>query len=407
MGVFNQEEEIQFLKRKLQELEAKIQDKGSNFTAFGRSYSQVGSSSNDFLIKTKGQVKIQWGNKFIDLIKEGKINVDSKMIYKQKEVGVKDGIYIIGDNEDQQVLLVVDGKTISLKGEVGTTYISFLGEQNTTSENKYQALRNIGFLYPSIQDINDSAVKNGIVYIESEQKLYIISNGSLQQFSVEFPNPYNKQFILTKEDSNIGALVIKGFGKENSIVFESMIIYSQNDRTYFDSDRTIHTRVNGVDKMVISDNKVIFSNVVVSQEFQSSNAFKGQGFRLYDEGGTSTLEIDNLILRGQTYTLPIGSIIMFGGKSTDIPEGWAICDGQNGTPNLIGKFIKASSTSGEEGDLRDNTNNGNNINGDQTTTTLSAEALDMSSVQLSQEEQDTPLKIELKYYSLIYIMKII
>ena len=98
---------------------------------------------------------------------------------------------------------------------------------------------------------------------------------------------------------------------------------------------------------------------------------------------------------------------MFGGKSTDIPEGWAICDGQNGTPNLIGKFIKASSTSGEEGDLGDNTNNGNNINGDQTTTTLSAEALDMSSVQLSQEEQDIPLKIELKYYSLIYIMKII
>ena len=186
-----------------------------------------------------------------------------------------------------------------------------------------------------------------------------------------------------------------------------MIIYSQNDRTYFDSDRTIYTRVNGVDKMVISDNKVIFSNVVVSQEFQSSNAFKGQGFRLYDEGGTSTLEIDNLVLRGQTYTLPIGSIIMFGGKSTDIPEGWAICDGQNGTPNLIGKFIKASSTSGEEGDLGDNTNNGNNINGGQTTTTLSAEALDMSSVQLSQEEQDTPLKIELKYYSLIYIMKII
>lgn len=187
MGVFNQEEEIQFLKRKLQELEAKIQDKGSNFTAFGRSYSQVGSSSNDFLIKTKGQVKIQWGNKFIDLIKEGKINVDSKVIYKQKEVGVKDGIYIIGDNEDQQVLLVVNGKTISLKGEVGTTYVSFLGEQNTTSENKYQALRNIGFLYPSIQDINDSAVKNGIVYIESEQKLYIISNGSLQNFLYQNP----------------------------------------------------------------------------------------------------------------------------------------------------------------------------------------------------------------------------
>lgn len=37
--------------------------------------------------------------------------------------------------------------------------------------------------------------------------------------------------------------------------------------------------------------------------------------------------------------LPIGSIIMFNGSS-DIPNGWAICDGNNGTPNLVGKFIK-------------------------------------------------------------------
>jgi hypothetical protein len=25
----------------------------------------------------------------------------------------------------------------------------------------------------------------------------------------------------------------------------------------------------------------------------------------------------------------------------NIPDGWHICDGTNGTPNLIGKFIKA------------------------------------------------------------------
>ena len=130
--------------------------------------------------------------------------------------------------------------------------------------------------------------------------------------------------------------------------------------------------------------------------------------------------------------LPKGSIIMFGGASADIPDGWAICDGQNGTPNLVGKFIKAGSTSGEEGgeeeikltsenmpkhthtfvggtfqtstdgehthtvsyksgDLGDNANNRNNIIGDQTTTTSSAGAhshtIDMSSAKLSQEDK--------------------
>jgi hypothetical protein len=38
--------------------------------------------------------------------------------------------------------------------------------------------------------------------------------------------------------------------------------------------------------------------------------------------------------------VPKGTITMFNGAS-DIPVGWAVCDGTNGTPNLIGKFVKA------------------------------------------------------------------
>lgn len=37
--------------------------------------------------------------------------------------------------------------------------------------------------------------------------------------------------------------------------------------------------------------------------------------------------------------LPPGSIIMWYGNYTTIPVGWAICDGQNGTPNLVNKFV--------------------------------------------------------------------
>jgi len=76
---------------------------------FGSSYSSAGSSSSDYLIKTRGKVKIQIGNKFIDLLKDGKINVDSKFIFKEKEVGSKDGIYIIGDGEDAKVIISIGG----------------------------------------------------------------------------------------------------------------------------------------------------------------------------------------------------------------------------------------------------------------------------------------------------------
>lgn len=44
--------------------------------------------------------------------------------------------------------------------------------------------------------------------------------------------------------------------------------------------------------------------------------------------------------------MPIGSIIMWGKTNAEIPTNWKICDGSYGTPNLINKFIKASSTNG-------------------------------------------------------------
>ena len=36
--------------------------------------------------------------------------------------------------------------------------------------------------------------------------------------------------------------------------------------------------------------------------------------------------------------LPVGAIVMWYGSYKEIPYGWALCDGQNGTPNLLGRF---------------------------------------------------------------------
>lgn len=38
-------------------------------------------------------------------------------------------------------------------------------------------------------------------------------------------------------------------------------------------------------------------------------------------------------------TIPIGGIIMWSGAIAEIPTGWALCDGTNGTPNLLDRFI--------------------------------------------------------------------
>lgn len=285
------EKELQQLKQRIASLETQKN------VLFGSSYSSAGSSSSDYLIKTRGKVKIQIGNKFIDLLKDGKINVDSKFIFKEKEVGSKDGIYIIGDGEDAKVIISIGGSQIDLKGEIGTTYVSFLGAQETTSEQKHTALQNIGFLYQNVSDIQSNGLKTGIVYVESEQKLYIVQDGQLTEFTIDFPNPYPKQFVISKTDKDKGALVIKGSGIENSLTFDSLSLYSSGGNTYMDSSGEIYMRIGDEEKILIGESQVVFSNKVISQTFQSKNATESSGFRLYIDQGESTLEVDNLVVR--------------------------------------------------------------------------------------------------------------
>lgn len=289
--------ELEDLLRRVSELEKQV--KNGSFSAFGRSYSSIGSSSSDFVIKTKGQVKIQWGNKFIDLIKDGKINADLKFIFQRDSVGVKDGIYIIGDGDSQQVILQVNGNQINLKGEVGTTYVSFQDAQQTTAEQKYTALQNIGFIYKSLAEVTQDSLQNGVIYVESEQKLYVVQNGSLSEFTVEFPNPYTRQFVIQKSDSSTGALLIVGSGIENSLAFDSFYLYSQNNGVYFDSDGEMYFRVSEQEKLRITTDTAVFNIDVTSKKFQSPSATESSGFRLYLQDEESTLEIDNLIVRNQ------------------------------------------------------------------------------------------------------------
>ena len=49
----------------------------------------------------------------------------------------------------------------------------------------------------------------------------------------------------------------------------------------------------------------------------------------------------NLTIRGSFNYLPKGTIVAF--NSDKAPEGWALCDGTNGTPDLRGRFIRMQS----------------------------------------------------------------
>ena len=52
--------------------------------------------------------------------------------------------------------------------------------------------------------------------------------------------------------------------------------------------------------------------------------------------GTTVQENIDLLTKTK---VPTGMIAMWSGLTTDIPDGWQICDGTNGTPDLRNKFV--------------------------------------------------------------------
>lgn len=268
---------------------------------FGRSYNQYGDSDTDVIIKTKGQVKIQWGSKFIDLIKDGKIAVDSSFIFKVQDVskiGVKDGIYVVGG---ESVYLKVGDSTINLIGEVGDTFVSFMEGQETTSEAKYNAMVNIGFIYKSLDEVGNTSLQNGVIYIESEQKLYLVKDGVLSEFKVTIPNPFTEQFVIQKSDSSKGALVIKGTGSANSVAFDSFWIYTEFDNCIIDATNAIVVKVGDSDKITVDSSSVTVNADLITNMVKSPSATADNGFRLYYMNGESVLEVDRIIERGSQY----------------------------------------------------------------------------------------------------------
>ena len=264
----------------------------SNVNLFGSSYSPVGSSTSDLLLKSRGKVKIQVGNKFIDLIKDGKINVQSKFIYQQNEVGKLDGIYVVGED----IFLVVDGNQINLNGGQETTYVSFMQPQKVTSEQKQQALINIGFVYPDLSSLKADNILNSIVYVQETQKLYVVINGTMQEYTTPFPSTFTKQFIIEKNNDDKGAIYIKGTGEENGLRFDFMTIYSDGDYITFNCDTSVVYKVLGNNILEISPEGIKSNVAIYCDIIQATNA----GFKLYTSSSGSTLEVDNLIVRNQS-----------------------------------------------------------------------------------------------------------
>lgn len=275
----------------------------SNFDKlFGRTYSTVGNSDSDFIIKTRGQVKVQWGKKFIDIIKDGKLNVDVSFIGSvdsYNDIGSKDGLYYV--KEDGSIYLVVNGNKINILGDVDGTYVSFASKQDTADEQKGQASKNLGIRYSSKDEATEYGVTNGIVFLEDANRWYIVEDGVFTLYQSELESPYKKQLIISKEDNSIGALVISGQGNGNALIFnagsDTLSIYKDFDNYSIDSSSPIITTVGTTSTAELGLDGLSLSKSLFCDSIESSSASDSTGFKLYMLDGKSILSIDQLMVR--------------------------------------------------------------------------------------------------------------
>lgn len=176
---------------------------------FGSTYEGIGSTSSDLLLKTRGQVKIQIGKRFVDLIKDGKIASSNEPIFYTVESIDnidKNGIYLIGND----VYIRIEGNTIQITqpdSDTSETFVSIISDQQTTTQQKKIARKNIGLDY---KDVNEALqISEGIVFVGNT--IYYVSNGVCTEYKIDKFNELDSrieeitnlfQSYYTKEEIN-------------------------------------------------------------------------------------------------------------------------------------------------------------------------------------------------------------
>ena len=234
--------------------------------------------------------------------------------------------------------------------------------------------------------INDNNSTN--VYTTGTGHVTLVKNsGTIAQIAL-VPNRIQKTLVDAKENTT-GGYVTLVFGDTGDIYKNAKLNLRPEVGT---STYTVNTITNSTEVKIIPNNfdvtdlivgeSITFINptftnqpVVVTLATTAATTSSGtytnyvgsvyaDAHRLevtYDNYGngsnnTNTFAIDTLAVNTATNNsstlastefvhniMPYGAVIMWYGLKNKIPAGWAICDGTNGTPNLVDKFVVGAS----------------------------------------------------------------
>jgi len=170
---------------------------------FGKTYNTVGSANDNLVLQTKGDIKIRWGNKFIDLIKNGKVNAEVDILKKVESADAihTDGIYLVKNGEVDEIWAMIKGTLVNIIGEISDFYVSYKGEQKVTVDEQFLALSNIGLYCKTYEDLVNANIQNGVVYILDTCKFYTIKDGEIKEYTID---------IIIPDPLKVGNITING-----------------------------------------------------------------------------------------------------------------------------------------------------------------------------------------------------
>lgn len=296
----------------------------------GKPYLMVGSADTDIILNGKGNVKVRFGNAFLDLISNGKISKTDgndksiNIVQNKNDIGTADGWYFV-ESEDA-IYFQINGilyPVLSKRDDVENSedYLAINYNQDLTLEQIRTAQRNLKVIINN-QD-NTAILPIDFVYFNSDDKVhYYNDNGTLVELYLSLNSGgIVKDKVTINLENNL-----HGPRDFNVIGSNGMQIKNQND--YLDiivnnSGVTLDTNTSGIKfnskegvtyingnyisigypptynyNFEVDGNMYVKDEAVLNSGIISDYFIEGMaGYRLANINSGWTLEVDNLIVR--------------------------------------------------------------------------------------------------------------
>lgn len=296
----------------------------------GKPYLMVGSADTDIILNGKGNIKVRFGNSFLDLISNGKVckttdDTNSINIVQNKnDIGAADGWYFV--KSEDSIYFQINGvlyPVLSNRDDVETSedYLSINYNQNLTLEQIRTAQRNLKVIIDN-QD-NIAILPTDFVYFNSDDKVhYYNNNGTLVELYLNLSSGgvVKDKVTINLENNLHGSGDLNVIGPNglqvknqqdylNIVVNNNEIVLDTNTSGIKFNSKEGITYINGkyisigypptynynfeVDGNIYVKDKAVLNSGIISDNFIEGMA----GYRLENINSEWTLEIDNLIVR--------------------------------------------------------------------------------------------------------------